>query len=572
MMVADFIVSTLVSQGVDRIYGITGDSLNSITDSVFKHKSLQWIHTRHEEAAAFAAGADSTVTNQLTVCAGSSGPGNLHLINGLYDCQRNKSPVLAIAAQIPSTEIGSEYFQETDPRHLFKGCSVFCETISRPDQAHRILSMAIQCAREKRGVSVVIISGDIADLPFKNHVSQNLSTFNLPSVTASSEDIHELTQILNSSKKITLFCGYGCADARDEILEIASKLQSPIVHSLRAKEFIEHDNPFDVGMTGFIGFSAGYSAMHYADVLIILGSSFPYRQFYPKTCKIIQVDLDPSQLGRRTPISLGIIGSVKHTLRQLMPFVKQKDDKKFLNQSCKHYINSRVSLSKSATIDKSSHKIHPQMVFKLISDFANDNAIFTCDVGTPTVWSARYLSLSGDRRLLGSFNHGSMANALSQGIGAQCADLDRQVIALCGDGGFSMLMGDLLTLKQHELPLKVLVLNNRSLGFVELEMKANGFLDNATQLENPDFSDVANSCAISGFSVKNAQDLEAVVKQFLACPGPALLNVDTIHDELIIPPHIDAKSIKGFCLYQSKALLNHRGNEVIELALDNIID
>lgn len=562
----DLIVGLLVKQNIKRVYGIVGDSLNAMTDAIRQSKTIQWVHTRHEEVAAFAAGAEAQLTGQLAVCAGSCGPGNLHLINGLYDCHRNRVPVLAIAAHIPSLEIGGHYFQETHPEFLFKECSFFCELVSNVAQLPRMMEMAIQTALAKRGVAVLVIPGDIAlqkatNLPLKQWLSEPK-----PTVIPNHSELQQIAKIINEAKKVTILAGHGAALAHKELVALAKNLQAPIVHTLRGKEYLEHDNPYDVGMTGFIGFSSGYYAMEACDTLFLLGTSFPYRQFYPSHAKIIQIDIDGAILGSRCSLTFGAVGDVKATIDALMPLLKSKADSTHLNQAVNHYHSARKKLDDLATGTPGKKLIHPQYLARIIDEQASQDAIFSCDVGETTVWAARYLKLNGKRSLLASFNHGSMANALAQAIGAQAAFPNRQVIAMCGDGGFTMSMGDLLTLVQMQLPVKVIIFNNGTLGFVELEMKAVGFLDFGTELINPNFADLAISVGISGIRVEDPADLETAIKSSLQMKGPALIDVRTNRTELIMPPKVTAEQMKGFSLYITKAILNGKGDDLLELA------
>ncbi|SIN73960.1 pyruvate dehydrogenase (quinone) [Singulisphaera sp. GP187] len=568
--VSTVFVETLIAAGVKRVYGVVGDSLNGLTDVIRKSKAIDWFHVRHEEVAAFAAGAEAHLTGEIAVCAGSCGPGNLHLINGLYDCHRNRVPVLAIAAQIPSSELGSGYFQETSPEHLFKDCSHYCELVSQPEQMPRVLGIAIRTAIAKRGVAVVIIPGDIAlrDCPFPP-LSLGLgdsASITLPPVDA----LEKAAGMLNVAKKVVILGGAGCADAHSELMEIAGRLKAPIVHAMRGKEFIEYDNPFDVGMTGLLGFSSGYHAMMNCDALLMLGTDFPYQQFYPKDATILQVDLRGEQIGRRTPVALGLVGSVKATLQALTPLVNDKADRSYLDVCLKHYAQARKGLDDLATGEPGRTPIHPQYVAKLLNELASETAIFTCDVGTPTIWAARYLRMNGKRRLLGSFSHGSMANALPQAIGAQAAFPDRQVVSLSGDGGLAMLLGDLLTLRQLKLPVKLIVFNNSSLGFVELEMKAAGLLDYGTELVNPNFAKLAESAEILGIRVEAPEALRPALETALAHDGPCLVEVIVNRQELAMPPTITASQAIGFSLYMIRAVLSGRGDEVIDLAKTNL--
>ncbi|MFT0476679.1 ubiquinone-dependent pyruvate dehydrogenase [Pseudomonas antarctica] len=565
---AQQLATTLEQAGIKRIWGLTGDSLNGLTDALRTMDSIEWMHVRHEEVAAFAAGAEAAATGELTVCAGSCGPGNLHLINGLFDCHRNHVPVLAIAAQIPSSEIGLNYFQETHPQELFKECSHFIELVTNPEQMPHVLHRAMRSAILNRGVAVVVIPGDVSLLEVEDKLKP-WPALHAPRTLPAEQDLQHLTEILQSSEKVTLLCGSGCAGAHDQVVALADALGAPVVHALRGKEHVEWDNPFDVGMTGLIGFSSGYHAMLNCDTLIMLGTDFPYRQFYPTDAKIIQVDRNPQALGRRATLDLGIAADVSETLDALLPRLTRKTDRSFLESSLKHYEKARQGLDDLAEPSKADRPIHPQYVARLLSELADDDAIFTADVGSPTVWAARYLKMNGKRRLIGSFNHGSMANAMPQAIGAQAAFPGRQVISMSGDGGFAMLMGDFISLAQLKLPVKVIVFDNSSLGFVAMEMKAAGYLDTGTELKNPDFAAMSNAMGILGIRVEQSEDLEPALRRALAHDGPVLVDVVTATQELVMPPSIKLEQAKGFSLYMLKAVMSGRGDEVIELARTN---
>lgn len=567
--VAKFLLGTLSESGVKRIYGIAGDSLNALTEAIRMDKTFEWIHVRHEEVAAFAAGAEAHLTGRLTVCAGSCGPGNLHLINGLYDCHRSRVPVLAIAAQIPTSEIGTNYFQETHPEKIFEECSHYCAVVSDPAQLPRALKIAISTAVTRGGVAVIVLSGDIAfkelDVPIQAFSIQAEDSY----VRPTQAQIEKLSQALNDAKKITILAGAGCAGAHEELVKIAGKLKAPIVHALRGKEYIEYDNPYDVGMTGLIGFSSGYFAMESCDLLLMLGTDFPYPQFYPKA-SIVQVDVRGENIGRRTRVDVGVVGDVKETLKLLTDRINEKENTDHLNQALKHYAKARSDLDDLAVPGHIKNSVHPQYIVKLLSELAADDAIFSCDVGTSTVWAARYLKMNGERKLLGSFNHGSIANALPQAIGAQVAFPKRQVISLSGDGGFAMLMGDFLTLNQHDLPIKIIVFNNSSLGFVELEMKAIGLLETAVSLKNPNFAKLAEAVGIRGLRVEQPADLKPALEEALEFDGPALVDVVVSHNELSMPPHITADQVHGFGLFALKVILSGKGSELIDLARINL--
>ena len=568
--VADYMAETLRAAGVKRIYGVVGDSLNGFTDALRRDESIAWVHMRNEEAAAFAAGAEAHLTGNLTVCAGSCGPGNLHLINGLFDAHRSRVPVLAIAAHIPSTEIGIDYFQSTHPESLFKECSHYVELVSRPEQLPQILQRAMRTAIAGKGVAVVVIPGDVALQPSPATVPHWLVPAD-PVIRPNRDQLEQLALLLNDAEKITLLCGAGCAGAHDEVLDLAQTLKAPIVHALRGKEFIEYDNPYDVGMTGLIGVSSGYAAMKHCDTLLMLGTDFPYRQFYPEHARIIQIDVRAEALGNRCSLEMGLVGQVKGTLQALLPLLDEHRDRSHLDNALADYAITRADLDALAQSEPDSEMIHPQYVTRMVSELAAEDAIFTCDVGTPTAWAARYLKMNGKRRLIGSFNHGSMANAMLQAIGAQSAFAEKQVISMSGDGGFAMMMGDVLTLGQMNLPVKIVVLNNGTLGFVELEMKANGFLDVGCDLKNPDFAAMANAIGIKGIRVEKPQDLAAALKEAFRHPGPVVVDVVSERQELIMPPKTTLAESQGFGLFMLKAVLDGRARQLIDLARVNLM-
>jgi pyruvate dehydrogenase (quinone) len=568
--IAELMVEVLTGAAVERVYGLSGDSLNGFTDAIRRQEQIRWIHVRHEETAAFAAGAEAHLTGKLSVCAGSCGPGNLHLINGLYDCHRSRVPVLAIAAQIPSAEIGSRYFQETHPEHLFAQCSHYCELVSHPEQMPRVLELAMQTAVSRRGVAVIAIPGDIAlqtatvASPRLHFPSPN------PKVCPSDQELDTLARVLDPSKKITILGGAGCAGAHPELIALASRLNSPVVHAMRGKEFIEYDNPFDVGMTGLLGFSSGYYAMMNCDLLLMIGTDFPYQQFFPRDATIVQIDIRGEQLGRRTKLDYGFVGDIKTTLQALLPRVRQNGEGTHLKASLEHYHKARRELDELAAPGSRGKQIHPQHVVRTLDELAADDALFSCDVGTPTIWAARYLTMNGKRRLLGSFNHGSMANALPQAIGAQVSHPGRQVLALSGDGGLAMLMGDLLSLRQLKAPVKVVVFKNNSLAFVELEMKAAGLVDFGTDLENPSFAKMAEAAGLLGLTAKTPDQVRPMIAAVLEHDGPALLEVPISRQELSMPPNITVEQAKGFGLFALKAVLSGRDDELLDLAETNL--
>jgi len=571
--VADLFVETLAQAGVKRIYGVVGDSLNGLTESLRKRGTIEWVHVRHEEVAAFAAAGESQITGQLAVCAGSCGPGNLHLINGLFDAHRTRTPVLAIAAQIPSGEIGGGYFQETHPQNLFRECSHYCELVSDVSQLPYVLENAMRAAIGLRGVAVVVIPGDIAlRAAPKRPIAPKAGLLPpAPIVAPAAAELDALAALLDGAKRVTLFCGRGCAGAHASLMKLAETLKSPIVHALGGKEYVEYDNPYDVGMTGFIGFSSGYAAMHACDALLMLGTDFPYKQFFPTDIKIAQIDIRPENLGRRCSLALGVVGDVGATIEALLPKLTVKTDRAHLDGAMAHYKRARAGLDDLAKGTPGKKPIHPQYLAKVLSDEAAADAVFTFDVGTPTIWAARYLTMNGRRRLIGSLVHGSMANAMPHGIGIQSAQPGRQVVSMSGDGGFTMLMGDLITLTQMKLPLKVVIFNNGTLGFVALEMKAAGFVETGVRLQNPDFAAMARAIGIHAIRVEDPGDLPEAARSVLSHDGPALLDVVTATQELSMPPTIELEQAKGFSLWVLRAVMSGRGDEVLDLAKTNLL-
>ena len=570
--VAEVMVATLKASGTRRVYGIPGDSLNGFTDAMRRAGGIAWQHVRHEEAAAFAAAAEAALTGELAVCAASCGPGNLHLINGLFDANRSRVPVLAIAAQIPEEEIGSEYFQETHPQNLFRECSVYCELVSEPEQMPRVLEIAMRTALARGGVSVVVIPGGVffADVPSgAKAVPVRAAT---AVIRPDDGSLAAAAEVLNSAQRVTILAGAGCAGAHQQLIDLAGALQAPVVHAFRGKEFIEYDNRFDVGMTGLIGFTSGYRAMEHCDALLMLGTDFPYRPFYPRGVPVIQVDVRGEQIGRRVPVDVPLVGTVKDTIDALLPMITVKTDSAHLDRMTAHYRRARARLDRLAESHRGRSPLHPQSVATAIDRLAADDAVFTADVGTPCIWAARYLRMNGRRRLVGSFNHGSMANALPQAIGAQASQPGRQVVALSGDGGVAMLLGELITLRQLHLPVKVVVFNNGALSFVELEMKAAGIVTYGTDLDNPDFAAIAQAVGLFGARVEKAGELDDALLAAFAHNGPALVDVRTDRHELTLPPKLTYGEIKGFTLYATRTVLSGEGEELIDLAKSNLRD
>ncbi|MCZ4124482.1 pyruvate dehydrogenase [Streptomyces sp. H39-S7] len=569
--VAEQFVDVLVRAGVERMYGVVGDSLNPVVDAIRRNAAIEWVHVRHEEVAAFAAGAEAQISGKLTACAGSCGPGNVHLLNGLFDAHRSMAPVLALAAQIPSSEIGTGYFQETHPDQMFKECSHYSELISNPQQMPRVLQTAIQHAIGRGGVSVISLPGDIAAQPAPQRSIEHALVTRRPSVRPGDAELDALARMVDAADKVTLFCGSGTAGAHDEVMAFAERVKAPVGHALRGKEWIQFDNPYDVGMSGLLGYGAAYEAMHECDLLILLGTDFPYNAFLPDDVKIVQVDVRPEHLGRRSKLDLAVWGDVRETLRCLTPKVRVKTRRKFLDRMLKKHSDALEGVVKAYTRKVDKHvPIHPEYVASVLDEEAADDAVFTVDTGMCNVWAARYLTPNGRRRVIGSFTHGSMANAMPQAIGAQFLDRRRQVVALSGDGGFSMLMGDFLTLVQHDLPVKIVLFNNSSLGMVELEMLVAGLPASGTSNHNPDFAAVARACGAYGVRVEKPKELRAALRGAFKHKGPALVDVVTDPNALSIPPKITGEQIGGFALSMSKTVLDGGVGRMLQLARSNL--
>ena len=568
--VAEVMVATLKASGVRRVYGIPGDSLNGFTDALRRDGTITWQHVRHEEAAAFAAAAEATLTGEMAVCAGSCGPGNLHLINGLFDANRSRVPVLAIAAQIPREEIGSGYFQETHPQQLFGECSVYCEMVSVPAQLPRVLEMAMRAALQRGGVAVVVVPGEV----FLEDAPHDASSVPIRAVTPvmrpDEQSLAAAADVLNAASRVTILAGAGCARAHDELISLASALQAPVLHAFRGKDAVEYDNPYDVGMTGLIGFSSGYRAMEHCDALVMLGTDFPYRPFLPQDVPVIQVDVRGEQIGRRVQVQVPLVGTVADTVGALLPLLTPKTDTGHLLRMTGHYRRARARMDHLARPGRDGSPLHPQYIAASIDRLAATDAVFTADVGTPCIWAARYLRMNGTRRLIGSFSHGSMANALPHAIGAQAAQPGRQVIALSGDGGLAMLLGELITLRQQQLPVKIVVFNNGALSFVELEMKAAGIVTYGTELDNPDFAAIARAVGLFGARVDKTDELEDTLRAAFAHNGPALVDVQTARQELALPPKLSYGQIKGFTLYATRTILSGEGSELLDVTKTNL--
>ena len=574
MNVAEQLVSQLIDAGVHRVYGIVGDSLNPVVDAIrksggSKKGGIDWVHVRHEEAAAFAAAAEAQLTGKLAVCAGSCGPGNLHLINGLYDAQRSAAPVLAIASHIPSVQIGQMYFQETHPDRLFNECSVYNEMISSAEQAPRVVNAAIRHAVELSGVSVISLPGDVSDLKATSPSPKYVPS-RRPVLSPNEDDVRQLADVLNRAKKVAIFAGAGVEGAHDEVIELADALKAPIGHTLRGKDFIQYDNPFDVGMTGLLGYGAAAEGMNDADVLIMLGTDFPYDQFLPDTFTV-QVENHPEKLGRRTSVSLPIHSDVKPLITALLPLLDRDRSDAFLKAKVKKHSKIMHSPVGAYTRNAEHMKpIHPEYAAHILNEVASKDAIFTADTGMCNVWTARYIDPLGTRRLIGSFLHGSMANALPHAIGAQVAFPNRQVISVSGDGGLSMLLGELVTARMYDLPIKVVVFNNSTLGMVKLEMLVNGLPDYGTDVHDVNYAEVASAIGFHGERVTEPSRLRGALQEAFAYNGPALIEVMTDPNALSLPPEIRSGQVIGFATAMSKIVLNRGAGEAVAMATSNM--
>jgi len=566
--VSDQLVETLVEAGIQRIYAVTGDSLNHVNAAIHHNGKIKWIHVRNEETAAFAAGAEAQL-NGLACCAGSSGPGHIHLINGLYDAHRSSASVLAIASTIPTKEFGTGYFQETNTTKLFDDCSCYNQMASTPTQFPRMLQAALQHAIHQKGVAVIGLPGDITNLPAVAAETTTILFRNNSVVRPSEDELLQLAELLNSHKKVTIYCGLGAAEAHDEIIQLAEKLKSPVAYSYKAKMAIQYDNPYEVGLTGLLGIPSAFQSMHECELLILLGTDFPYTPFMPVDNKIVQIDIKPENLGRRAKLDLGLCGDVKNTLQALLPLIEEKEDSTFLTRQLEFYKEVKKNLLHYVNDRGEPNAIHPEYVASVINELAAKDAIFTVDTGMCCVWAARYIDGTGERKMLGSFNHGSMANAMPQAIGAALARPDQQVIAFCGDGGLSMMLGDLMTIVQYNLPVKIVLFNNRSLGMVKLEMEVAGIPDIETDMLNPDFTKLAEAMGMYGITINDPAEVKSTLEKVFLQDGPSLITIQTDPNALAMPPKLEFDQMKGFAFYMGKMMLSGRVDEVFKIIKSN---
>lgn len=566
--VAEQLVDMLVEAGIKRIYAVTGDSLNELNDAVRRNDQIKWIHVRHEEAGAYAAAAEAEL-HGLACCAGSSGPGHVHLINGLYDAHRAGAAVLAIASTCPTSEFGSGYFQETNTTKLFDDCSHYNQIATTAAQLPRMTQAALQHAFHHKGVAILGLPGDVSSMDAVENMSANKTYFSKATICPAEEELLALSHLINQHKKIAIFCGIGAAEAHDEVVKLAEILKAPVGYSFRGKMGIQYDNPYEVGMTGLLGLPSAYHSMHESDLVILLGTDFPYVPFIPQDKILVQIDSKPERLGRRAKLEMGLHGDIKTSLKALIPLLDTNEDDSFLEAQLKLYEKVKEHLNTYVEDKGEKDAIHPEAVAFEINKLATADAIFTVDTGMCCVWGSRYIDATGKRSMLGSFNHGSMANAMPHAIGAALSSPDRQVIAMCGDGGLSMLLGDLATIKQYNLPIKLFVFNNRSLGMVKLEMEVAGLPDSETDMVNPDFAMVASAMGIKGMTIDDPELLESGMKAAFEYDGPVLINVMTDPNALAMPPKIEFKMMKGMALTMTKLMLGGKLDEVLDTVKSN---
>lgn len=566
--VAHQIVELLEKANIKRVYAVTGDSLNFFNIAVKQSDKIDWVHVRHEEVGAYAATAESELAG-IGCCAGSSGPGHVHLINGVYEAHKSRTPLLVIASTIPTIEFGTDYFQETNTIKLFDDCSCYNQMITRPEQVPRMVHTAIQNAIFKKDVAVIGLPGDIAEMDAVEDNYTNNFFFNKPIIIPNKNELQHAAQLINEAKKITLFCGIGASEANAEVVELSKHLNAPVGYSFKGKMSIQPNNPNEVGMTGLLGQPSAYHAMHKSDLIFLIGTDFPYKDFIPTDKKIIQLDTEGSKLGRRAKIDLGLVGNAKETIHELLQLINQKEDRDFLDSQLELY--KKVLENKMTYVHEKGKEnaIQPEYAAYLLDELATKDAIFTVDTGMCCVWGARYITGTGDRKMLGSFNHGSMANAMPQAIGAQNTYPDRQVVAMCGDGGLSMLLGDLATIKQYKLPIKIIVFNNRTLGMVKLEMEVAGLPDNETNMENPDFAMIGKAMGIESENIHNPDDLPDAIGRAFSHNGPYLLSVFTNPNALAMPPKVDIDQMLGMTKSMAKLMLGGKMDEVMDTIKSN---
>ncbi len=550
--VSDHLVEMLKQAGVKRVYAITGDSLNPVNDAIRRDGTIEWIHVRHEETAAYAASMDAEL-NGIGCCMGSSGPGHVHLVNGLYDANRSGNPVIAVASTCATEKFGTEYFQETNPEFLFQDCAKKVFMATTPKQFGTMIQRVIQTAVNEKGVAVLGLPGDVASATYEEVLSGGKIFDTKPIFRPSENELAELAHVINTNKKVAFYCGHGCKNAIKEIEDLAARLHAPIAYSFRGKIFFDRaESTYSVGMNGLLGNKSGYETCNEADVLVLWGTDFPYSEFLPQKNTIIQIDENPERIGRRAHVDYGYAGDIKDTAIALLPKIEQKSDDAFLKKMKSLYAKDEKHFADFSDKKGKEGKIEPEYIATLIDHYSSENAVYTVDTGMTAVWAARFIRAKGSRYLTGSFNHGSMANALPMAIGAAAAKSGREIIAMCGDGGLSMLLGDLAVIMQYQYPVKIFVFNNHSLGMVKLEMEVQGYVDWQTDMINPPFDKIAELMNIKGFELKDPEKAETVIKEAFETPGPVLVNIYTNPDTLAMPPHITFEQMKGFATSLAK--------------------
>lgn len=564
--VAELIVTALAEHGVRTVWGVVGDALNPVTDAIRREDRVEWIGVRHEEVGAFAASAQSQLTDDLAVCMGTVGPGAVHLLNGLYDAKKSRTPVLAICGQVPREDLGTDFFQEVDNDAVFADVACYRATLMSPEQMPHLLEAAVNAALSQRGVAVLSIPGDVGSLEVPDGTRVPRFVAPSPPVAAAAADVRTVASVLDDAKRVTLLVGQGARHAREEVLELADRLRAPMVLSLKAKEGFEEANPYEVGQSGLIGNPATAEAFATCDVLVLLGTDFPYRGFLPDGKTVVQLDVRGSHVGRRTPVDHPLVGDTRATLQALLPLLRQHQGGAHLKAARAIYTEWRELQSHLADpsydtkrvgllrrrVDNPDALIRPELLAAAIDRHAASDAVFTTDTGMATVWLSRFVRMTGTRRLLGSYNLGSMANAMPQALGAAALDRRRQAVALCGDGGLSMLLGDLMTAVSHDLPVKLVVFDNGRLGMVKLEMEQVGLPEFGTVLHNPDFAAVGRAMGLHAVRVEAPGDVDDAVREAFAHDGPVLLDVVTNPDEIAVPPKPSLSQVTGFAIAKTK--------------------
>jgi thiamine pyrophosphate-dependent acetolactate synthase large subunit-like protein len=551
--VAEVLIGVLGQTGVKQIFGLIGDSLNPLADAL-RRSNIEWIGVRHEEGAALAAAGQAKLTGQLAVCAGTTGPGSTHLVAGLYEASHDHAPVLALSGDMPRKMQGIDFFQTTKPDLLFRDVSLYTETITSPDQAPGVIHQAIAAAYAGRGVAHLTLPQDVIAAKAEGELSSVATLKPRPEFAASDEDIAEITRRIDQAGSVVIMCGGGCRGAADVLRALSDRLKAPLIHSVKGKDIMPYDDPRWMGGIGMIGTKAVYNAVMGCDLLLMVGTDYPYSNFLPSKGTIVQVDERPQVLGRRAPTVLGVAGSARPTLKLLLDQVASKNDTRFWDKVTQERQKWDHMLDKQADPARSKDRIHPQAVARAVSDLAKPDAVFTLDTGLNTLWSGNWIRQSGSQRIIGSFNNGAVGTGLGQANGIQALDRSRQVIALCGDGGFNMLMCEFLTAVHHKLPVKVVIYNNSAFGLITLEAESVGLppFREGIEFPNPDFAALARACGGHGFTARQPGELKAALAEAFAIDGPAIVDAVVVSNELPNLPHLDLDMIGHFALAKIK--------------------